>query len=151
LFVVLAFDQVSKISVVVVVENLTFFGCLAEVDRCLDHRLNNAHAGDNALNRNQLVDQTGSKAARRDVVTSKVSVEVDVVLLDLGWERLVVGLCSGLFVTSLTAVVLKVFDGVVKLVLEHVESIKRTLEYEVGKVTAELAQFIKVNAKAVVL
>jgi hypothetical protein len=66
------------------------------------------------------------------VVTSKVSVEVDVVLLDLGWERLVVGLCSGLFVTSLTAVVLKVFDGVVKLVLEHVESIKRTLEYEIG-------------------
>ena len=85
------------------------------------------------------------------MISAEVSFEVDVVLLNLGWEGFIIA-HSSLFVsvTTFATVVLEVFNSLVELLLEHVESVDGSFKCEVGKVLALSAEFVKVDTQSVI-
>lgn len=93
--------ELAEISVVVIVVDLASLGRLTVVDRGLDHGLDDAHAGYNALDGHELIDQVSLESARRDVVPAEVAVEVHIVLLDFSREGHVVGAGGRLLIHAL--------------------------------------------------
>ena len=123
LLIVLCINELAQISVIIIVQDLAFLCGLTVMYRRLDHRLDNAHAGYDSLNGDQLVDKVCPQAAWRNVIPAEVSIKIDIVLFNFCGECFVVCLGRGFFITTFETVVFEVLNSVVQLILKHVESV----------------------------
>jgi len=81
--------HICEIVLVIIVFYYSSLGCFAIMNRCLDHGPDDVHLGDDTLHLNKVVDQVRLESSGGDVVLSKVSLEVDVVVLDFGGESVI--------------------------------------------------------------
>lgn len=82
------------------------------------------------------------------MILAKVSIEVNVIELDLLWEVVESCLQSHLAI-CLTRVFLHTFDCLIQLILEDFDSLDRVFQYECSKLRIELSQLIHVNVESI--
>lgn len=138
--------HLSEVSVIIVVADLSLFGGIAVVNRCLDHGLDETHACDNTTDRYQLVDQSRFEPAWSHVIAPKISLEVDVESLCFGGEGTVVsGSLLFLRISAFARIVRHLLNGTIKLTLEHADGIDRVPRHVVCEVRIRAPQIVDGN------
>jgi len=104
------------------------------VNRCLNSRSNNAHLSHDAIDSYKLVDKVSFQASRSHMVSTEVSVEVDIVDLSLLGELNISCQCHFLGVSTLPVggIVGHSLDGLIKLVLECFDCSKRVAKDKIS-------------------
>ena len=81
------------------------------------------------------------------MIFTKVSIEVNVILLDLWWE-LIISLEISFQVASLACTILKTLDTLIELVLEYLDCLNGIMNHKVCKSRVKLPQLIYIDIES---
>lgn len=121
--------------------------------RCLNLRFDYAHPRDYPIHGNVLINEVRLESPGCDMVFAKVSLEVNVVHLSLCGEITVCGTlshgCLQIVATALASVTVEVLDGLVQLVLEHLNGLDWVLNHEFCQPGICLSQLVHIDIESV--
>jgi hypothetical protein len=84
------------------------------------------------------------------MVATEVAIEIHIVDLSFLGELIINCLCHFFIVDlAISSIFLHPLDGLIELILEHLDSIKRVSEHKLSKTRVELSQLVHVDGESV--
>ena len=128
------FSHISKVGVVCVIFYKTLFCCFTIVNRSLNFWSHDRHSRYDTLNRDKLINEIRFETSRSDVVLTKVTFKINVVLFYFRGESFIICICESLFFIVTFLVIAVVLHNSVELRLKNVNSFDGVL----GDISCEI-------------
>jgi hypothetical protein len=84
------------------------------------------------------------------MIATEIAIEIHIVYLSFLW-KLIIDCLSHFFIVDLAigCIFLHPLDGLIELILEHLDSIERVSEHKLSKTGVELSQLVHVDSESV--